>query len=151
MLIFLIFAINYNIMFNKETEYALQSLVYIQGQNLKNHRPGVEEIASRINAPRFFVAKILYRLVKAGVLTSIKGKGGGFFLDESGSSVNILDVVNLVEGSRIISGCIFGLRQCNCENPCPLHDKYAPIRESIESLLSTESINSLAEKYYNQP
>jgi Rrf2 family protein len=137
-------------MFNKETEYALQSLVYIQGQNLKNHRPGVEEIASGIDAPRFFIAKILHRLVKTGILLSLKGKGGGFFFDKSMPSVKIREVVNLIEGSKIVSGCIFGLRQCSCDNPCPLHDRYAPIRQSIERLLVTETINSLAEKYYSR-
>lgn len=136
-------------MFNKETEYALQSLVYIQGQNLKKHRPGVEEIATGIDAPKFFIAKILHRLVKTGILYSLKGKGGGFFFDESKSSVNILDIVNLIEGSKIVSGCIFGLKQCSCENPCPMHDRYSPIRDSFEKLLASETIDSLAIKYYN--
>jgi Rrf2 family protein len=143
---FLIFTPKNFSMFNKETEYALQSLVYIRGQNLKKHRPGVEEIAGAIKAPRFFVAKILHRLVKTGILFSIKGKGGGFFFDKSGASVKILEIVNLIQGSKVISGCIFGLRQCSCDKPCPLHEKYSPIRDSIKNLLTTETINSLAGK-----
>lgn len=134
-------------MFNKETEYALRSLVYIQAQNLKGRKPGVEEIAGATEAPRPFTAKILHRLVRSGFLFSSKGKGGGFFLDNSAPSVNLLEVVNAVEGSKIFSGCVFGLQQCNRNNPCPLHDKYKSIRDSIEELLSTETVLSLAEKY----
>ena len=51
-------------MFKKETEYALRALVYIQFQNLKNRRPGIAEIASEIETPQSFTAKILQRLVK---------------------------------------------------------------------------------------
>jgi len=134
-------------MFNKETEYALRSVVYIKRQNLKSHRPGVDEISKMIDAPRYFVAKILYRLVRTGYLVSIKGKGGGFYVDESRSSVSIMELVSHMEGSRAVSGCIFGLSKCSDEAPCPLHEKYAPIRRSFEKLLQTETISSLAEKY----
>jgi Rrf2 family protein len=135
-------------MFNKETEYAIRSIVYIKGQNLKDRRPGVDEISKMIEAPRYFVAKILYRLVRAGFLNSIKGKGGGFYIDESGKDLSIMELVSHIEGNGVITGCIFGLSKCSGESPCPLHEKYAPIRESIEKLLRTETIGSLAENYY---
>ena len=38
-------------MFNKETEYALRGLVYIQLQNTNGRRPGIVEIAKEIEAP----------------------------------------------------------------------------------------------------
>jgi Rrf2 family protein len=135
-------------MFNKETEYALRSVVYIKGQNLKNRRPGVDEISKMIDAPRYFVAKILFRLVRTGFLGSVKGKGGGFYIEGSRSDITIIELVSHMEGSGVISGCIFGLSKCSDEAPCPLHEKYAPIRESVRNLLQTETISSLAEKYY---
>ena len=41
---------SYNGMFNKETEYALRSMVYIQAQNLKGRKPGLDEIARTTEA-----------------------------------------------------------------------------------------------------
>lgn len=134
-------------MFNKETEYALRSLVYIQAQNFNGRKPGVEEIASATEAPRHFTAKILHRLVRNGFLLSLKGKGGGFFLDDEKSSTPLLDIVSAVGGSKLFTGCVFGLKQCNCDTPCPMHDRYASIRDSLQELLSSETILTLAEKY----
>lgn len=134
-------------MFNKETEYALRSLVYVQAQNLKGRKPGVKEIAGSTDAPRPFTAKILHRLVRSGFLLSSKGKGGGFAIDREKPSSNLLEVVSAMEGPKIFSGCVFGLKECNNNNPCPLHDKYLSIRDSIGGLLSNETILSLAEKY----
>ncbi len=134
-------------MFNKETEYALRSMVYIQAQNLKGRKPGVEEIAGATEAPRHFTAKILHRLARSGFLLSSKGKGGGFFIDREKPTVSILDVVKEVEGQKIFSGCVFGLKNCSNEHPCPLHSRYVSIRESLGEMLSTETILSLAMKY----
>lgn len=134
-------------MFNKETEYALRSLVYIQAQNLNDRRPGVDEIAKATEAPRQFTAKILHRLVRGGFLLSSKGKGGGFYLDRKKSSTVLRKVVTAIEGKNIFTDCVFGLKQCSCKNPCPLHERYKAIRESIDDLLSSETILSLAVKY----
>ena len=137
-------------MFNKETEYALRGLVYINLQNLKGWRPGTSEVSKEIEAPPFFTAKILQRLVRSGFLRSLKGKGGGFFFDPDKPDLPIRNLISAIEGDRSFSGCSFGLKQCDSDNPCPLHEKYAPIRESINKLISEETVQSLAEKVYKK-
>lgn len=133
-------------MFNKETEYALRSLVYIQTQNFSHRKPGIEEIAKEIDAPRFFTAKILQRLVKNQFIQSIKGKGGGFFFKENSDELPIKELIIITEGSKVLESCGFGLKNCDCENPCPLHEQFAPIRQAINKLVRTETIQSLARK-----
>jgi Rrf2 family protein len=137
-------------MFNKETEYALRGLVYIKLQNLKDRRPGTVEVAKEIEAPPFYTAKILQRLVRAGFLRSMKGKGGGFFFDPDQSDLPLIRLISATEGDKSFSGCGFGLKHCDCENPCPLHERYASIRELINKLISEESVQSLAEKVYKK-
>lgn len=133
-------------MFNKETEYALRGLVYIKLQNLIVRRPGTAEVAKEIGAPPFFTAKILQRLVRFGFLESQKGKGGGFFFDPVKADLPLIKLIFATEGDRSFSGCGFGLKHCDENKPCPLHDKYAPIREAINKLVSDETVQSLAEK-----
>jgi Rrf2 family protein len=133
-------------MFNKETEYALRGLVYIQLQNNYGRRPGIAEIAKEIDAPPFYTAKILQRLVRHGFIKSLKGKGGGFFFDDNVPHLTIKELVTHTGGTNITTNCGFGLKNCSEDNPCPLHEKYAPIRDAIESLVSTETIQSLANK-----
>lgn len=133
-------------MFNKETEYALRGLVYIQTQNFKGSRPGVDEIAREIDAPRFFIAKILQRLVRQGFINSIKGKGGGFFFDSNKPEQTLKELVTSIEGDKTFNGCGFGLKNCDSDNPCPFHDEYSKIRNGINKLVSTQTIQSLARK-----
>ena len=137
-------------MFNKETEYALRGLVYIKLQNLKERRPGTSEVAREIEAPPFYTAKILQRLVRFGFLESLKGKGGGFFFDTDKPDLQLINLISSTEGDRSYSGCGFGRKHCDSDNPCPLHEKYTSIRESINKLISEETVQSLAEKVYRK-
>jgi Rrf2 family protein len=137
-------------MFNKETEYALRGLVYIKLQNLKQRRPGTAEIAKEIDAPPFFTAKILQRLVKAGFLESLKGKGGGFFFDPDKPDLQLFKLITATEGNKSFSGCGLGLKNCSKENPCPLHEKYAPIREAMNKMVKDETVQSLAVKIHKK-
>lgn len=137
-------------MFNKETEYALRGLVYIKLQNLKGRRPGTVEISKEIEAPQFFTAKILQRIVRGGLLRSHKGKNGGFFFDEDEPDLPLVKLISATEGDKSFSGCGFGLKHCDTNNPCPLHEKYAPIRESIIKLIGEETVQSLAEKVHKK-
>ena len=145
--IFLICVLSINsIMFNKESEYALRSLVYIQLKNYQNQKPGIEEIVREIEAPHHFTAKILQRLVKYGFIKSTKGKGGGFYFDLNVEDLSLKNVILVIEGNKLFDKCGFGLATCDCENPCPVHDKYEPIRKAVNELVEKETIQSLAQK-----
>ena len=134
-------------MFNKETEYALRGLVYVQMQNTLGNRPGTDEIAREIDAPRFYTAKILQRMVRMGFLSSVKGKGGGFFFVEAKPEITLKEIVMATEGNKVLVGCGIGMKNCDCLAPCPLHEQYAPIREEIDKLVSRETVQTLARKY----
>ncbi|NOR74392.1 MAG: Rrf2 family transcriptional regulator, partial [Draconibacterium sp.] len=135
--------------FKKETEYALRALVYIQLQNSKERRPGIVEIASEIETPQSFTAKILQRLVKQGFVESLKGINGGFFFDPKKDDLPIKKLIVFIEGESLFNGCGFGLKHCDENNPCPLHESYSPILDAIEKLVSDETILGLAKKYMN--
>lgn len=133
-------------MFNKETKYAFRALVYIQQQNHKDRRPGIVEIAKEIEAPQFYIAKILQRMVRFGFVGSLKGKGGGFYFDTTKPDLPLKDLIVAIEGDKTFTACGFGLKQCNGQNPCPMHAQYAPIREAINKMVSEETIQRFAKK-----
>jgi Rrf2 family protein len=137
-------------MFNKETQYALRGLVYINLQNIKGRRPGTVEISTEIDAPKFFTAKILQRLVRAGFVESVKGKGGGFFFNPAKPDLKLDRLISAIEGNSSFSSCGFGLKHCDDSNPCPIHDKYSPVRNRILKLVTEESVQSLANKVYRK-
>jgi len=132
--------------FNKETEYAIRALVYVQVCNSEGHRPGIAEIAGQIDAPHFYTGKIMQRLVRQGFVESQKGKGGGFYFDRSKPDLSMKQLIIATQGDSLFCGCGFGLKQCDENNPCPLHNKFAPIRNALNKLVTEENVQSLAQK-----
>lgn len=133
-------------MLTKSTEYAIRALVFIQLMNNKSLRPGVIEVASNIQAPQAFTAKILQTLTKHQLISSMKGRGGGFFFAEDAKNLTLYRVIALIEGPSIFTRCGFGLSQCSETNPCPLHHRYAVIREGYLQIAQTETIQTLTAK-----
>ena len=87
---------------------------------------------------------MLQRLVKSGVLSSQKGKGGGFFFQQDQGNTLLKEVIVITEGSGIFTNCGFGLGHCNDLNPCPIHKQYLKVREQLEEVFSKNSIRDLA-------
>lgn len=136
-------------MLGKATEYAIRALVYVYMQNQAGKRPGFKEIAKKINSPEQFTAKILQNLAREKIVSSMKGRGGGFFYDEPATPLTLYEVIRVMEGEIFFFKCGFGLQRCNSENPCPLHDDYSPVREGFFNLVKTMTIQSLATKIYD--
>ncbi len=133
-------------MLGKTTGYAIRALVYIFIQNQEGKRPGFKEIAKKIDSPEQFTAKVLQILARAELISSMKGRGGGFFFDQPATPLTLYEVIRVMEGEKFFSKCGFGLKLCDGENPCPLHNDYSPVREGFFQLVKKETIKSLANK-----
>jgi Rrf2 family protein len=136
-------------MLSKSSEYAIRALVFIQIRNWEQKRPGVVEIAREIEAPEAFTAKILHTLTTHRLLDSMKGRGGGFFFAGEGGLLSLYEVIRTIEGDRLFTRCGIGLKDCSDKNPCPLHEKYIPVRNSMLHLVQSETIISLADRIRN--
>ena len=70
-------------MFSKACEYAIRAMLFIAQKSEAGYNIGIKEISKGIDAPEHFLAKILQELSRKGIVQSIKGPNGGFYLDES--------------------------------------------------------------------
>ena len=70
-------------MFSKTCENAIRATIYIASESSEGKRCGIRDIARKIESPEPFTAKILQRLVKADIIKSIKGNGGGFEIEKA--------------------------------------------------------------------
>ncbi len=136
----------YKDMLSKSTEYAIRALVFIQLENVKQRRPGVIEIAREIETPPAFTAKILQILTRHNLVSSMKGRGGGFFFGEEHKQITLYDVIHVMEGDGLFNSCGFGLKNCDDANPCPLHFEYKKLRNELYRIVKKETIFSLAVK-----
>src|SRR5699024_1798855 len=105
--------------------YGIRAVLYIVGKSLNEERARIKEIAKEIDAPEAFTAKVLQKLTKKGLLESITGPHGGFYLqEEKMEKIRLIEVVKAIDGADIFEGCGLGLLHCNASHPCPIHQEF---------------------------
>jgi len=62
----------------RETDYAIRCVYYLAGT--EQDVVMMDEIAAEMEIPKSFAAKILQKLVRAGIVSSFQGIKGGFRL-----------------------------------------------------------------------
>lgn len=107
--------------FSKSFGYALRGVLYVALVSEENRRVQVDEIAQKLSVPKHFLAKIMNRVVKEGILDSTKGPYGGFSVNEETLSSPLIRLLRITDGMEQFNTCVLRLRKCNKANPCPLH------------------------------
>ncbi|MCW3161616.1 RrF2 family transcriptional regulator [Chryseobacterium oryctis] len=132
-------------MFSKTCEYAIRALIYIAQKSKDGSRIGIKDIASGIDSPEYFIAKILQELSRKDFVQSAKGPNGGFYMDETNLTLSVADIVREMDGDKLFSGCGLGLKECSEECPCPIHNDFKGIRQEIQDMLERFKINMFVE------
>lgn len=82
---------------SRSSEYAIRAFLYLAKQE-----PGrlvmARQIADDAGLPGHFLAKLLQQLARKGLVRSNKGPSGGFTLTTDPREINILSIVEAVEG-----------------------------------------------------
>lgn len=125
--------------FSKKCEYGLQAVLYLAAQD-KEPLCSAEEIAGKLNIPKEFTSKILQDLTEKGIITSRKGRVGGFKLSADASELKLIDIVEAIDGLDIFKNCIMGYQNCNGDKKCPVHNEWTKVVDQTYEMLSKQSI-----------
>ena len=127
----------------RRVDYAVRALAYLAAQP-EARVVGRAEIETRQHIPRSFLAKILRRLVAAGVLESVSGVHGGFRLSRPPATVTIRQVYEAVEGELALIDCLRG-DVCSFDPVCSQIDVWRGAQRRLAAYLDGISIADVAD------
>lgn len=122
--------INSMIKFSKKVEYALIALVYMAqkpGRELTTAR----ELSNEYNISLELMGKILQSLVRSGLVISVQGVKGGYYIGPSIDHIKIISVISAIDGQIAIANCMNNEQQTVCKR-----ERNCPIRKSMEDIQS---------------
>ena len=125
---------------NKNTDYAIKALCFIAKQK---GIISVGELSKRLSIPRPFLRRILQMLNKADILTSYKGKKGGFKLCRDSKDIYVKELIEIFQGPLLLSNCFIGNKLCYDFKSCPLRKKIKKIERDIIKKIQKLTIASL--------
>jgi len=138
--------------FSKSTELAIHGLWLLA----KRHPEllFVAEMADRQHVSESYLAKVFQKLAREGLVSSIRGKHGGFTLAKRPENITIADVARAIETEEPLYDCMYRGRGCRARNKCLVRDTFLRAerimfrtleRISLADLMASKNGNSRAE------
>ena len=129
---------------SQRCEYAIRAALYLAARPTDAPVP-VREVSRALEIPHAFLAKTMRDLVRAEIVSTQAGAGGGLALVRPAHALTLKDVVLAVDGPRLFEGCVLRLSGCGERRPCPLHEAWVETRGRIDRMLGSATLASVAE------
>lgn len=126
-------------MLPKTAEYALRTVALLA--SAPDRSAPADFLAEKTKVPRRYLHKVLQDLVKAKLVGSKSGPGGGYSLLMHVDEVSILDVINAVAPLERIRHCPLGLPSHT--TLCPVHKELDLAYQRTEEAFSKVTIGQL--------
>jgi len=137
-------------MLSKKSQYSLNALIYLASRY--NEGPVlIEEIANKAVLPKKFLEAILLELKKTGIVSSKKGKGGGYYLIKNPAEVNLADIIRQFDGAIALLPCATynyyeKCEHCKDEKTCGLRSIIKDLRDETVKILKRTSLADILER-----
>lgn len=126
----------------RETDYAVRCILHLA------EKPGrvamVSEIAEARGIPRSFLAKILQKLTRAGMVKSHRGLRGGYQLSADPADLTLRHLVEVMEGGVALNICAVEGQSCNLKDACAIHPVWNGLTENLARNLERYTFKRLA-------
>ncbi|CAN5349903.1 Rrf2 family transcriptional regulator [soil metagenome] len=129
-------------MLSQKARYALRAMI-----ELARERGQVTagELAVRADAPRKFLEAILLTLARQGLVTSRRGKFGGYLLGREAQAISFAEVIRLVDGPLAMAPCVSRTAFRRCEDcrdlaTCSLREALLRARDATAQVLEGYSL-----------
>jgi Rrf2 family protein len=127
----------------KKADYALMAM-----KHLADHTgsASAKDVADSFGIPPEALAKILQRLVKAGLLHSQQGTNGGYRLARAAHTISAFEVIQAIDGPLFITSCVTVRGECGQSERCNIREPLRKVNESIEAVLKRIKISHMREE-----
>jgi Rrf2 family iron-sulfur cluster assembly transcriptional regulator len=140
-----------NMLLSTKGRYAVMAIVEVAKQDMAEPL-SLGEIAGRLELSLAYLEQLFMKLRRSGLVTSVRGPGGGYVLAREPSAICILEVMSAVEepfkmtrcAGESSTGCVAGHR-------CATHYLWDALGGHIEDFLRATTLHDILHGRYAGP
>lgn len=131
---------------NQATDYGFRAVLFL-AQQPRGVVVEAQTIANSQVVPMRFLLKIMPSLIKAGIVRSQRGVGGGYALAREPKDITLLDVLEAIEGPIYVNRCLLDEVLCSKQGPpsCQVHQVLAEIQQRLSNDFASYNFADLME------
>ncbi len=129
------------------TEYSLIISIHLAKRGRTGSGPvAARELAEVERLPADYVEQILLRLRRAGLVESVRGAKGGYFLAKDPATISVRDVMTASEHQTFEVNCDshqVDAERCSPESACSIRPVWHALQQRVDELLASISLADL--------
>jgi Rrf2 family protein len=132
-------------------DYALRTILTLALKIDENRPVRLPEIAELNNIPVKFLEQIMIQLKSAGLVTSRRGRHGGYLLAKTPENISLGEVIRLIDGAVAPVGCVSSsdYNACTLETQCVLKKVFQIVRTRIGEIIDNITFGDLCDMVNN--
>jgi Rrf2 family iron-sulfur cluster assembly transcriptional regulator len=127
------------------SDYGLRGMVYMAQQPV-GQVCLVSQVAAAEDLPESYLAKIFQDLARNRLLMSHRGAKGGFSLVSEPEEVNLLQIIEAVEGPIALAPCLDVREGCERIKICEIYEALDSAQAQMTLVLKTTTLADLVAK-----
>lgn len=134
---------NPSMQLTRAADYAVRVMVHLATLP-DEERMLLPDLAQATGAPESFLSKVLQTLTRAQLVSSRRGKGGGFAILTSGREATMRQVIEAIDGPIRLNVCLNGGKDCERKSWCPAHPVWARAQRAMVDVLMSVTVSAMA-------
>ena len=127
-------------------DYGLRALIYLAAQESLEKPVQIASIAERQQIPEDYLRQLLVTLRTAGLVKSVRGPHGGYFLAKVPGDISMLDVIEVLEGPPDHMRCRHaeeGMPPCSLIAGCQMRAQWHQATDALRETLGKTTLAEL--------
>lgn len=120
----------------------MRAMVHLACHN-GNAAVSTRTIAEKEDISYQLACKLMQRLSGAGLVKSSMGPRGGFTLGRAPGKINLLEIIEAVQGPVSVNRCLVKGQGCERQSECPVSGTLEQLQRHIESFLTKTTLEKI--------
>lgn len=127
---------------SRQSDYAARLVLHLACLE-PGTRVSIPEISKVRLLPAPYTRRIVGDLVKANIIQTVRGTGGGISLARPASEISLLDILDAVEGGVVLNACLEGGKPCVFGPGCLVQRAWGSATHLLQRHLATVTFDTL--------
>jgi len=129
----------------RAADYAVRVMIQLATLPAGN-RALLPNLSETTAAPESFLSKVMQSLVRHQLISSRRGKRGGFAILPRGREATMREVIEAIDGPICLNVCLNGGKPCERKSWCPAHPVWARAQRAMVDVLMSVTVSAMAAK-----
>ena len=136
---------NSSMRLTRAADYAVRVMVHLATLP-PERRAFLPELARATATPESFLSKVMQALARADLISSRRGKAGGFAILQRGRDATMREVIEAIDGPICLNACLNGSQDCERSSWCAAHPVWARAQRALVDVLMSVTVSSMASR-----